>query len=41
MTMSYKRGDVVLVLFHPATPGIKREIKSHPMIVLSSDKYHS
>lgn len=38
--MSYKRGDVVLVLFHPATTGIKRETKSRPMVVLSSDIYH-
>jgi len=39
--MSYKRGDVVLVLFHPATTGLKRETKSRPMVVLSSDEYHS
>ena len=41
MTMSYKRGNVVLVLFHPATMGIKRESKSRPMVVLSSNVYHS
>ena len=39
--MSYKRGDVVLVVFHPPTSGLQRETKSRPMVVLSSATYHA
>ena len=39
--MGYKRGDVVLVVYHPPTTGRSRVAKSRPMVVMSSDAYHT
>jgi len=39
--MSYQRGDIILVVFHPPTTGPQRETKARPMVVLSSAIYHT
>lgn len=39
--MSYKRGDVVSVVYHPATAGPQRIAKPRPMVIISADTYHS
>ncbi len=39
--MSYKRGDVISVVYHPATTGPQRITKPRPMVIISTDTYHS
>ena len=38
--MSYQRGEVISMVYHPASTGRRRVTKLRPMVVISSDDYH-
>jgi hypothetical protein len=39
--MSYKRGDVISVVYRPPTKGQLRLTKPRPMVVVSTKAYHT
>ncbi|MDZ7365597.1 MAG: type II toxin-antitoxin system PemK/MazF family toxin [candidate division KSB1 bacterium] len=39
--MNYKRGDVISIVYRPPTKRPQRMTKSRPMVVISSNVYHT